>query len=941
MTVVKRQAQSPAGVSSEVEVLKALKSLFEHHKALDEKVREKLRLAVERVSQLEEDLSKSSDELATLRANAANSENNTSTEGNIPNGHIVKNGETNEKRSSRTSSLEESEVNSELKSLVEKQSSELLSSRSRINEQSARLKDLEESLKAAEKIHHEMNEENRKLRESLRENTAQKEDQEERIATLEKRYVNTQRESTSLHDLVERLNREVVSKDGAINMYEEKLNGLSEKLQLAEQRLSQIEFEKKQEALIREASEDKSPEDTERQMTLEERIKRLENQLEEKSAELARARQREKMNEEHNQRLSATVDKLLAESNDRLQSHLNERMSALEDKNQLNQELERARKLGEEAQAEKEKILIDLNKTRSEVDSLRSDIQSLKSESIKAAVSAATGAKNRHHALKGTNLNRHDWLRLDQSLERSSFEQSESEFSHVEDSESMLESMDASALLSPTGHEDAQTLALMLQEQLDAINNEIRLIQEEKETTEQRAEELESQVGSLDSSMSMITSRSRVYDVRPMSRTSPTPSGRSTPSQLSRISPSRDYMSTLYSAASSGMYGPVIAPHDPSLEDLSPRSGRVPPLRGTQGRAGPSGLMDSRIEPVYANSVPPDILPRPMTMSSMDEYGACSTTSSVDSIDRRLLGNSHPIGSHIQYPIYLTQSPLPKKKSLVSRLFTSKREKLKQQALAQQPIYAGNFVVESDYVSLPELHSSMSMSPTMMSTSTLGGRGPGSSATLGSPGMGPCKQSDFDRRTKKKHELLAEAMKAGTPFALWNGPTIVAWLELWVGMPAWYVAACRANVKSGAIMSSLSDAEIQRELGISNPLHRLKLRLAIQEMVAFTSPSAPKPSQMSLTQGSMNHEWIGNDWLPNLGLPQYRSTFMECLVDARMLEHLTKKDLRVHLKMLDAFHRTSLSFAIVCIKRVNYDKDVLEQRRRNADNDNIGMFFFN
>lgn len=65
-------------------------------------------------------------------------------------------------------------------------------------------------------------------------------------------------------------------------------------------------------------------------------------------------------------------------------------------------------------------------------------------------------------------------------------------------------------------HTDAQTIAILLQKQLEDIDNEIRMIKEEKQNTELRAEELESRVNNNNN-----------YD----NNNSPLNSGRSTPSQ--------------------------------------------------------------------------------------------------------------------------------------------------------------------------------------------------------------------------------------------------------------------------------------------------------------------------------------------------------------------------------------------------------------------------
>ncbi|XP_059508188.1 liprin-alpha-1-like isoform X6 [Stegostoma tigrinum] len=974
MTVVKRQAQSPAGVSSEVEVLKALKSLFEHHKALDEKVRERLRVALERVSALEEEIVVREKEISLFKEQNTLTPKKGATDPLEDGKHDGENTpSTNGMRFSNCSvNHEEDSIKViELQETVDKQNKEQGQLKDRLAALSSRVSELEEDLDTARKDLIKSEEMNTKLQRDLREAMAQKDDMEERITTLEKRYLSAQRESTSVHDLNDKLENELANKDALYIQSEEKNRQLQERLELAEQKLQQtlrkaetlpeVEAELAQRvAALTKSDPSLSSEDStvmeakltelssmlrkaeERHGNIEERLRQLEAQLEEKNQELQRARQREKMNEEHNKRLSDTVDKLLSESNERLQLHLKERMAALEEKNSLIRELENTKQLIEETHHEKNKLLAENDQWRAKAasfgDTLHHSRSHLGSPSDFRYPVASTSEVDKHpdqysgaSVLRRTQkgrlaalrdepskqvqtLNEQEWERAQQASVLANVAQafeSDAEVSDAEDDrETIFSSVD---LLSPSGQADAQTLAMMLQEQLDAINNEIRLIQEEKESTQQRAEEIESRVGSgsLDG-LNLCRYRGGTlpasFTGSSLAGSSPPGSGHSTPRRSPR-SPAHEI----------DRLGVMTLPSD---------------LRKHRRKLAKEDTREDKTT-IKCETSPPST-PRSIRLDRVNQ-GASHTISQEDIRDIRSSTGSQD--GQVSNPSSSNSSQdslhkAPKKKSIKSsfgRLF-GKKEKGRLGQPSKDPTGQGGI---PDMETCPQ-------------------------DTLGLSKLG---QAEKDRKLKKKTELLEEARRQGLPFALWDGPTVVVWLELWVGMPAWYVAACRANVKSGAIMSALSDTEIQREIGISNPLHRLKLRLAIQEMVSLTSPSAPATSRTStgnvwltheemetlaaapqtddeegswaqtLAYGDMNHEWIGNEWLPSLGLPQYRSYFMECLVDARMLDHLTKKDLRGQLKMVDSFHRKSLHCGIMALKRLNYDRKELERRREDSQHE--------
>ena len=229
----------------------------------------------------------------------------------------------------------------ELRRQIEKQSTDLGATHRSLSDLRSKNAELEERLIQVNKELHQAQELAKSLEIELNENVAQKGDQEERIATLEKRYLsisiiiviyiriisvrmlsfsiklfvfrylNSQRETTTLRDLNEKLDQELKNKEEQSALNHEKIKAINEKLDISEQKLIDYASMPDIEEQLRDRMEALT-QAQERQGTAEERTQRLESQLEEKTGDVMKLTQRLKKNEEHNQRLSQTVDKLLS-----------------------------------------------------------------------------------------------------------------------------------------------------------------------------------------------------------------------------------------------------------------------------------------------------------------------------------------------------------------------------------------------------------------------------------------------------------------------------------------------------------------------------------------------------------------------------------------------------------------------------------------------------
>ncbi|KAM9570766.1 liprin-beta-2b isoform 14-T17 [Salvelinus alpinus] len=167
-------------------------------------------------------------------------------------------------------------------------------------------------------------------------------------------------------------------------------------------------------------------------------------------------------------------------------------------------------------------------------------------------------------------------------------------------------------------------------------------------------------------------------------------------------------------------------------------------------------------------------------------------------------------------------------------------------------------------------------------------------------------------RLARTGETLTSVWDLKTPFSKWTPEQVCCWLEE-SGLDQ-YVILARHWANSGQTLLSASPQDLEKEMGIKNPLHRKKLQLALK---SFSTKMTEKSSEL-------DHIWVTR-WLDDIGLPQYKGQFHEGRVDGRMIQYLTMNDL-LFLKVTSQLHHLSVKCAIHVLHVNKFNPNCLKRR---------------
>ncbi|XP_070971913.1 liprin-beta-2-like isoform X3 [Oncorhynchus clarkii lewisi] len=167
-------------------------------------------------------------------------------------------------------------------------------------------------------------------------------------------------------------------------------------------------------------------------------------------------------------------------------------------------------------------------------------------------------------------------------------------------------------------------------------------------------------------------------------------------------------------------------------------------------------------------------------------------------------------------------------------------------------------------------------------------------------------------RLARTGETLTSVWDLKTPFSKWTPEQVCCWLEE-SGLDQ-YVILAQHWANSGQTLLSASPQDLEKEMGIKNPLHRKKLQLALK---SFSTKTTEKSSEL-------DHIWVTR-WLDDIGLPQYKGQFHEGRVDGRMIQYLTVNDL-LFLKVTSQLHHLSVKCAIHVLHVNKFNPNCLKRR---------------